>query len=328
MSTKRKRDNILEDTFKPIESIINNLVDNDQPIMNVRLVELSNLNLMQLKTFVNVWQDIEVKRRRQIMHRLYELAEDDVCLNFDTIFKHNLMDKDEEVRVIAIEGLWEYERVSMIKYLINMMNKDNSQKVQSAAALALGRFSLLAERQEFPEDYRILLGRSLLSVYFDRNRSTDIRRRSLEAVAPLCLPQVEQAIMDAYYDNHPLLKTSAIYAMGKSCNPRWLSILISETTAVDPEIRYEVATALGEIGELQSVTHLIKLIDDDDADVRIASVRSLGEIGGSEAKEHLNKCLNHPSEAIRLSATQALHELEIITDFPCSQYMDDGEIFD
>ncbi len=325
---KRKRNNILEDTFIPIKRIINDLADSVQPITNVRLAELSNLNLRQLKTFVNVWQDIEVKRRRQIIHRLYELAEDDVCLNFDTIFKYNLTDKDEEVRVTAIEGLWENDSVSMIETLINIMNKDNSQKVQSTAALAIGRFSLLAERQEIPEDYATLLACSLLAVYSDCNRSTDVRRRALEAVAPLSLPQVEQAITDAYYDDHPLLKTSAIYAMGKNCNPHWLPILISEATAVDPEIRYEAATACGKIGERQAVTYLIKLTDDDDADVRIASVRSLGEIGGGEAKEHLKKCLNNPSEAIRQAAIQALQELEIITDLPYSQYIDDGEIFD
>ncbi|UCE97318.1 MAG: HEAT repeat domain-containing protein [Dehalococcoidia bacterium] len=325
---KRKRNNILEDTSIPIEQIINDLADNEQPIMNVRLAELSNLNLGQLKTFADIWQDIEVKRQRQIMQRLYELAEDDVCLNFDTIFEYNLRDKDEEVRVTAIMGLWENERVSMIETLINMMNNDNSEKVQSAAALSLGRFSLLAETQVIAKDYAALLGRSLLAVYSDCNRSIDVRRRALEALAPLSLSQVEQAITNAYYDNNPLLKISAIYAMGKNCNPRWLPFLISEASAVDPETRYEVAMACGEIGERQSVIHLIKLTEDDDADVRLASVQALGEIGGGKAKEHLNKCLSHPSEAMRQAAIQALHKLEVITDLPCSQYMDGGEILD
>ncbi|UCG54588.1 MAG: HEAT repeat domain-containing protein, partial [Dehalococcoidia bacterium] len=261
---KRKRNNILEGTLPPVEQIIKDLADSDQPILNVRLAELSDLNLRQLKTLRNIWQGIEVRRRRQIVHRLSELAEDDVCLSFDSIFKYNLKDEDEEVRVTAIEALWENEGVSMIEPLINLMNDDSSQKVQAASALALGRFTLLAERRGISQDYAARLSRSLLAIYVDCNRVIDVRRRALEAVAPLSLPLVEQAITDAYYDGNPLLKISAIYAMGKNCNPRWLPILISDFTAKNSEIRYEVATACGEIGEQEAVAYLIKLIDDDD----------------------------------------------------------------
>ena len=325
---KRKLNSIMEDDILPIEQIINDLVNNNQPILNARLADLSDLNIQQLKLLDDAWQSIDVKRRRQIIHRLSELAEDDVCLNFDGIFKHRLRDEDEEVRRIAIEGLWENEEGSLIEPLINLMNQDSSHKVQAAAALALGRFVMLVEHHNISKDYRHRLSQSLLAILTDSSKSIDVRRRTLEAVAPLSLPQVKQAINDSYNNGNPLLKVSAIYAMGKSCNPHWLPILLSELTASDSEVRYEAALACGEMGEQEAVPYLIELINDDDADVQMASVQALGKIGGSEAREHLKKCINHSSEAIRQAATQALHELGIITEPLYPQHIDYGELDD
>ncbi len=317
----------MEDNLPPIEQIISDLADDNQPILNVRLAELSDLNPQQLKLLNNTWQSIEVKRRRQIMHRLLELAEDDVCLNFDGIFKYSLKDEDEEVRITAIESLWENEKTSLIEPLTDLMNNDRSQKAQAAAALALGRFALLAENLKISKDYATRLSRSLLATLADSSKPIDVRRRALEAVAPLSLHQVKQAITGSYHNGDPLLKVSAIYAMGKNCDPCWLPILLSELTTNDSEIRYEAAAACGELGEQEAVPYLIELINDDDADVQMASVQALGKIGGSEAREHLKKCLDHQSEAVRQAATQALYELEIITEPISPRYIDDGELY-
>ena len=248
------------------------------------------------------------------MQRLVELAEDDVCLNFDSIFKHYLKDEDEEVCSTAIEGLWENEETSLIEPLINLMEQESSVKVQAAAALALGRFAMLAEYQKIAEDYITRLSQSLLTTFADSNKPVEVRRRALEAVAPLSLHQVKLAITRAYQSSNTSLKASAIYAMGKNYDPDWQPILITELAAADVEVRYEAATACGELGDEEAVPHLIEITNDDDADVQIAIVQALGKIGGSEAREHLEKCLSHPSEAICQAAVQALHELEVATE--------------
>lgn len=326
---KRKWNNTLESNLPPIEQIIGDLADDNQPLLNVRLAELSDLNPQQLKLLNNTWQNIEVKRQRQIMHRLLEMAENDVCLNFDSIFKYNLKGNDEEVRIAAINGLWENEETSLIEPLTDLMNNDRSQKVQAAAASALGRFIMLVENLKISTDYAARLSQSLLATLADSSKPVDVRRRALEAAAPLSLQQVKQAITESYNNSIPLFKISAIYAMGKNCDLRWLPILLSELTASDSEIRYEAATACGELGEQEAVPYLIDLIsDDDDVDVQMASVQALGKIGGNEAKEYLKKCLEHQSEAVRQAATHALYELEIITEPISPRYIDDGELYD
>ena len=89
--------------------IIFELINSDQSLLNSKLTELSNLSLAELKCFEHSWATIKVNRRRQIVNRLVELAEDNMELNFDSTLKHCLKDQDDEVRSQAIEGLWKNE---------------------------------------------------------------------------------------------------------------------------------------------------------------------------------------------------------------------------
>jgi HEAT repeat protein len=177
--------------------------------------------------------------------------------------------------------------------------------------MALVKFEMLAEHKKIREYYLNKIQEALLAAVHDENRSIEVRRRALEAVAPLSLPQVRTAIMNAYRSHNGRLKISSIYAMGRNCDPSWLSILLKELTSNDTEIRYEAAGACGEIEDEEAVLSLISLINDDDVDVQMATIQALGKIGGVRAKESLERCLNNPSEAIRQTAKQALNDMEI-----------------
>ena len=295
----------------PIEETITDLGNSDKPLLNSRLADLSNLNPAEVGFFEQVWAEIEPKRRRHIMHRLVELAEDNFEFNFDSIFWSCLKDQDAEVRSKAIEGLSENEEASLINPLINLLEHDSSEKVQEVAATGLGNFVMLVELKKLRSCHASKLCHALLTVIVDKSKPVEIRRRALEAVAPLSLPQVKKAITEAYQSHDSKLKISAIYAMGKNCHRSWLPILLKELANADAEIRYEAAGACGELGEEEAVPHLIELITDPDVDVQLAAIQALGKIGGSEAKEFLQQCLNNLSEVIQQTAQQALYELEV-----------------
>ena len=129
----------------PIEETIADLGNCDKPLSSSRLIYLSNLNSAEMALFEQAWAAIEPERRRPIISRLVELAEDNFEFDFDSIFRRCLNDEDAEVRCKAIEGLWESEETSLINPLINLVEQDYSEKVQAAAATALGKFALLAE---------------------------------------------------------------------------------------------------------------------------------------------------------------------------------------
>ena len=298
----------------PIEKTIADLGNSDSPLLTSRLVELSNLDSEELRLFKQVWAAIEPKRRRQIVHQLVELAENNFELNFDSIFTDCLKDQDAEVRSKAIEGLWESEETSLINPLINLLEQDSSEKVQAAAATALGKFAMLAEHKKLRSSHTFKVCQALLTVISDKSKPIEVRRRALDAAAPLSLPEVKKTIMEAYQSHNSRLRISSIYAMGKNCDHSWLPILLKELANVDAEIRYEVVGACSELGEEEAIPYLIELLNDPDTDVQMTAIQALGKIGGSEAKKCLEQCLDSPSEVVQQAAEQALDELEAVED--------------
>ncbi|MFC1965421.1 HEAT repeat domain-containing protein [Chloroflexota bacterium] len=296
----------------PIEEIIAETGNSNSPLLNARLTELSGLSPEEMEPFKRLWPAIETKRRQQIVHRLVELVEDNWELHFDDIFKHCFSDPDDQVRAKAIEGLWESEEASLINPLIELLEQDSSEEVRKAAATALGKFAMLAEDNKLRSCHTIKVQEALLAVISDRSNTVEVRRRALEAAASLSLPQVKTAIIEAYQSQNPRLKISSIYAMGKNCNPSWLPTLLKELANADTEVRYEAASACGELEEEKAVPYLIKLVNDTDLDVKLTAIKALGKIGGSEAKNCLKQSKNNPSEAIVQAAAQALKELETI----------------
>jgi len=294
----------------PIEETIASLADGGKPLLNSKLADLSNLTPAELDLFRKTWARVEAGRKRQIIYRLVELAEGNLELNFDSIFITCLKDKDAEVQSKAIEGLWENEEASLINPLISLLTGDSSEKVQAAAATALGKFTMLAELQKLRSSYTARIYQALLGVIGDKTRSVEVRRRALEAAAPLNLPNIKETIMEAYQSEEPELRVSAIYAMGKNCDSSWLPTLLKELGSTNTEMRYEAAGACGELEEKEAAPYLAGLTTDPDADVQIAAIQALGKIGGSEARECLKQCLLHPNETVQQAAEQALHELK------------------
>ena len=298
----------------PIEDTVAELINYDEPLLNSRLANLSNLNPEELGFLRETWASIKTKRRQQIVHQLVKLAEDSLELNFDCIFKDCMKDEDAEVRSKAIEGLWENDEPQLIDLLIELLRKDGSDKVQAVAATALGKFAMLAELEILRSCYKSKIATALLTVIDDKSTPIEVRRCALEATAPLSLPQVKEAILEAYQSANSELNISAINAMGKNCHHSWLPILIKELGNNNPAIRYEATEACGELGDEETVSYLIELINDPDVDIQLAVIQALSKVGGADAKECLKQCYNNPNQAIQQVTKQALHKLKATED--------------
>jgi HEAT repeat protein len=292
----------------PLGRVIANLAG-DKQLRHTELIELSNITRADLATFRQVWTTIPFARRRDIVTRLVEMAEDNAELTFNHIFRVLLRDGDSEVRETAIESLWEDDSTSLITIFIKMMAQDASEDVQAAAAAALGKFALFAECGKLRDVYSENISQALLTVVNNKAKPIEVRRRALESVSAFSLPAVTEAIKTAYVSGNHEYKMSALFAMGRHSDRAVLPILTAELSSNDAETRYEAVSALGEMGEERAVSHLIELLDDKDSDVQTAVIRSLGEIGGLQAKKVLEKCLTSPNEAIAEIAADALEEL-------------------
>jgi HEAT repeat protein len=292
-----------------LESYLKELADGKSALVISRLTELSALIPANLELFKKSWPDIAVERRREIIGNFITLAEGDPQLDYNDIFMSALKDADETVRLRSIEGLWEYEERSLIDPLIDILRHDGSEQARAAAAVSLGKFALLYELGKLREKDGGRVEESLITTFRNKNETVEVRRRAVEAIAPLSLPVVTDVIAEAYKNDDVFMKASALYAMGINCDPAWLPTILREINNNDPEIRFEAVKACGEFEDAQALPTLLRLLKDPDIQICTAVISSLGKIGGDRAEAALEECMKHQDDIIREAANDALREL-------------------
>jgi HEAT repeat protein len=284
------------------------------------LQHLDALESEQAEAFRSAWPEIDLERRRQVIHQLVELTEDNIDLNFDTVFFAVMEDGDAAVRRDAVRGLWEHEGRDLIPPLLRLLERDEEAEVRAEAALALGRFVLLSALGNLQEHHYQKVEQGLRRTIEDELEVEEVRARALEAIGASCQPWVSEAIEEAYEGEEVRLKVSALHAMGRNCEPRWLPLLIDELANGDPEIRYEATTALGSLADRKAVTHLAPVLYDSDPAVKEAAIMALGQIGGSEAKALLRPLLEDSSPSVQEAVAAALTEADFAIDPLSAEY--------
>ncbi len=263
-----------------------------------------------------IWPTLSVALRRKVVHILADAAEADVTVDFTAVFRILLDDPDREVRQVALDGLWEDEDTALVPVLTRFLQTDPSPDVRASAAISLGRFALLGELEEIePEVARAI--RDVLLAAFHSGDDLEVRRRALEAVSCMGGDEVVAAIEQAYHDRDERMTVSAVFAMGRSYDERWASIVKRELGNPRPEIRYEAARAAGELELQDAVPTLLDMMNTHDVDVREATIEALGKIGGKRALQALLDLVQSSDEAVKWAALDAL-EIARFSEDPLS----------
>jgi len=292
-----------------LSEVIGKMLDPRGKVLDSDLASLSGLGTDDLNMFKKNWKELAADQRTNLVIRLFSLSEEDLTLDFARIFNFCIEDPEESVRIKAIAGLELEDRHVYITPLIRAMKTDESAEVRSAAAQALGKFALKAALDELPDAVAQDIFMALLEVLENAGESISVRRRALEAIAPFRQEPVEQYLEDFYYSEDPKVKASAIYAMGRNCDHRWLEFLMDEMQSGNAQLRYEAAQAIGELEDEEVVPYLLKLLNDEDQEVQEAAIRSLGQIGGRDARQALNRLIKSSDTRIKDAAKSALAEL-------------------
>ena len=279
------------------------------------LVEpLSDLSRTAAAYFAERWPELPPENRLAAVLAMREDAEREIEHNYDRALLVALRDEDADTRFAAIDGLAELESPSYCNALLALIEQEPDPRVRAAEAMALGRFALQSELGELDERTAEQLRVCLLHL-IEIDPSPDVRRRALESAGYLAGdPDIIRQIEDAYKSgNHPL-RVSALHAMGRQGDVRWLDIVHHELTSDEPELRFEAVTAAGTIGEERSVIDLMDRLRDDDFEVQMAAIASLGAIGGQLAINTLRKLTEDDSEAIVDAAEDALEEAQLTSN--------------
>ena len=302
------------DPPQAFEDYLRELSDPSVKLRAAGLTALSGLDSAQTRQLAEDWPGIDVERRREVVQELSDLEEDNVEFDFEAVFLQGLGDENAEVRLGSVRGLWEHEGVDLISRLLELLLKDEDAAVRAEAALALGRFVLRFEEGRLRERYFNAVESGLREVIANSDEIDEVRARAIEAIGPHDAAWVRQAISEAYESGVRRLKAAAVHAMGRSCEPRWLPLLLRELSNEEAEVRYEAATALGSLGDESAVSNLVGALSDPDDEVREASIAALGEIGGRAAREALLGLSREGSPAAKEAALAALTKIDFEDD--------------
>lgn len=260
---------------------------------------LSGLSTEQIERLKPIWKKLKTSYQLLLMQMLIDGSEYDALLTYDEIGIMNLDAAEAEIRKTAIEMLVYTQSLSLLQTLLNMVQNDKSLEVRIAAVKELGRFVMLGEYLEIPEDSATEIQDTLLEIYKTQENDLNLRRFALESVSNATRDEIISLIEDAYQSGNSLLQISAVTAMGNSCDDRWEQNILQELDNEDNRIRLEAIRSAGAIQLEDSVPPIIEILGEDelDTDDRDIVVWSLGEIGGAEATNILNILLEQAQDS-------------------------------
>ncbi|MHB8375760.1 MAG: HEAT repeat domain-containing protein [Dehalococcoidia bacterium] len=297
-----------------LDTLLTELNDPASPVHATDLTSLSTLRDEDRARFLLAWRTMSVQRRRDIIDRLADMAEDNVELDFNNVFFIGLVDDDVQVRAESVKGLWEYEGDDLTGVLVRLL-RDPEAIVRAEAALGLGRFLLRFELEARTDPLTAQVETALRGVATGERELPEVRARAIEALGARAAPWVHDLIEDAYASGDPRLRVSAVHAMGRSADPDWLPTIIEEMHSEDSELRFEAATAAGALGDEDAVSELSGLTVDDDPEVQEAAIGALGQIGGPAARSVLHSIASDNRDPRVLDAvSDALGEADFTED--------------
>jgi HEAT repeat protein len=286
---------------------------------------LSGASKKDLIAFARSWIDLPAERRRRAAQLMVELAEQNIELDFNVLYRHLLTDEDPQVRARGIEGLWEDEDPALVKPLVAFLRSDPAAVVRAAAADALGRFVLLAEYGRLHKIDVALIGEALLATIRSALEDLMVRCRAVEALAYWSQAIVRDVIVTAYADEAPEMRASAVAAMGRTADHYWSKLSASELDSLDARMRFEAARTAGELENRSVAPRLVALLDDLDREVQGAAITALGQIGGKLAKQALTQAAESDDEVLSALADEALQELEFANNSELLLFDMEGE---
>ncbi|MDM8529112.1 HEAT repeat domain-containing protein [Anaerolineales bacterium HSG24] len=296
----------------------NQILDQLTSRPQLKLAEVYHLSKMsrpQWETFQIQWPTIPVSRRQEIMRAMVEISESNFEVDFSPIFFISLSDTDSKVRTAAIQGLWESHDPVLVKLFGQILGHDEAVMTRAAAAIALGQFIYYGEVEEIDPTIAKLAKQKLQETINNTKEDVEVRRRAVESIAFSSAEKVCKIIEAAYYDEDDLMQVSAVFAMGRNADSRWIPRVLEELDNPSPALRFEAARACGELESIDALPKLISILHNDpDIEVQEVIVATLGQIGGSVARDALETCLEWDNEAIVTAAEEALEELAVFNE--------------
>ena len=219
-----------------LNAVLQALLDNSQLFPLELLPFFSDIPPADLNEIKKTWPEITLERKLSLLEDLEDKMEADTMLSCNELAKFALNDDFPEVRSSAISLLWECDDHKLAAVFGGMLENDESDLVQTAAAAALGKFVLLGELDEIPAS----AAERTIKVLIKKLNSHPFKELEQELVKSLAYssrPEIATMIEKARQDSDPSWQTAAIIAMGRSADDRWEKPILQMIRSDDPEIK-------------------------------------------------------------------------------------------
>ncbi len=309
------------------------LLDNEKPFPSGLLYFFSDISQEDLTKAAKVWCMVNVKRRRAMLEDMEGLAEADNLLFFDPFAVSCLEDEDAIARATAIRLLWQSQDEKLVPQLLKLLQEDPEATVRAAAATGLGIFVYLGELEEIKQATYENLLQKLIQTHLGSD-DVLVRRRALEALGYASHTDIPQFIQEAFDSNNEEWLQSALFAMGRSYDRRWVKSVLRMLDHPDQMVQYEAIRAAGELEIQDARDELFDLIEIGlgDQDLLFAALWSLTKIGGGGIRELIEMSLEEtddPEEQHFLEeALENLDFTEQVSEFDMLVLDEDLDIVD
>lgn len=275
------------------------------------IYRLSDMSPQEFEAFVAGWPAWPERRRRVVARHMADICEENFVVDFAPAFRFMLGDETPAVRLAALDGLWDSSNLACIDPIIELMQHDPDPQVRASSAATLGHYVLMGEWGQIRERVAGRIVEALLAQFQREDDPVAVRRAVLESLGNAAHPAVPALIDRSYERGGDEMRLSAVFAMGRTADRRWMPIIMDELGSDDTEMRLEAIRAAGNLGFSDPVDRLIELLYDDDLETRLAVVAALGQIGSEAAYEALQELADDPdAEELWDAIEEAMDEIE------------------
>lgn len=273
------------------------LLDMETPYPPKLLYFFSDITRADLQKLEEVWPQVETQRRRGLLEDMETLAEGDTLLFFDHVAVMCLEDQDPVARATAIRLLWQSHKEHLVPLFLKLLKEDPVAIVRAAAATGLGMFVYLGELDEIKQSTYKEVVESLIKVHLGSDEML-VRRRALESLGYATHPEVQHFIERAYNTNDEEWLQSALFAMGRTYNKRWVKAVLRMIDHPDSLVRYEAVRAAGELEAEAAREPIFDLLEEgmEDDNLYFAAIWSLTKIGGRGVRELIESSLDETDD--------------------------------
>ena len=301
-----------------LNAVLKALLDNSQLFPENLLPFFSDIFPEDLEEVKKIWPRIALERKVSILADLENMMEADTMLSCDGLAKFALNDDFPEVRGNAITLLWECDDPKLAPRFVDILENDESDLVQTAAAAALGKFVLLGELDEIPSSAAQRTIQALIEK-LKSNPPKEIHQEVLKSLAYSSDPAITSLIEKAFLDPDPSWRLAAVISMGRSADDRWKKPVLQMIKSDDPEMKSEAVKAAGELELSAARAMLLQILEDeeDDFELRTNAIWSLSKIGGENVKSVLLRLLEDaPDEEEAEVIEMAIEALDFSSELP------------